>query len=207
MNKNALPLRLGSAALAALAGLTPLAPLAAIDFTPRTEEINFPDGSSIERRYFVDGNKFYLINLAPNSELTGDSGVARFQFRDLRGATAQMRASPDYYSFAEDHLDALLRLAESFAPPGTTPDGEWESTSNFLHLPHLPNHGLSRSYKLPGGTVRQSVVFINFTEKQQILLILTAFAEEFPKALERTTGIVGSLREITKAELQASPIN
>ncbi len=196
-----------------LSALLLAAPASGFDFTPKLEKISFADGSFIERPYFSDSGKSFILSVDHDTELSGNGGQALFRFRDLHGATLTLRDSPERLSFQgledsrEDALKAGREIAAKFAPPGTTPDEKWEEQSDPLHLPKRSSYSFARVYRLPGSAIHQAVIFVNLDEKQQVILVLTALGPEFEKARERTIRIFRSWREVPKAEIKRPPIS
>ncbi len=179
----------------------------ALDFTPRYYENTFPNGASLKKLYFADGNKKYTVNLDHDIEVSGDKGETLFRYRSLEGATFTLRGSPNSLSFDADGLDACRKMAESFAPSGSMAGGEWEELPNSIQRSNWQSYRFTRTYRLPGSTIRQSVAFVNAGQKHQFILVTTAFTAQFKEAAERTEEIARSWRELTDEDLSAPSFN
>jgi len=184
-------------------------PVPALDLTPHLHEIPFPDGSSLRRYYFIDGDTKYTIDTEHGTEVSASSGGAVFRYQDLPGASLVMQASPykPEIPFNAGSLGIYRQSAESFAPNGAKAEGEFEETLNPISQDGWTSYRFSRAYKLPGSTIRQSVIFLNLLPKQQIVLVTTAFSAEFGGAQSRTERVITSWRSISDQKLNTPEIN
>lgn len=184
-------------------------PASAFDLTPRTKEILVGDGGVIHRTYFQDGDARYTIYLDSETELTGDSGKATFQFKNLDGASFYLTQSPltPKTPFSTQGLAEYREAATAFAPLGAIEITEESETDAPYKINDWDSYRFAFTYKLPGESIKQSVTFLNLTPKHQLILVVTSFGHQFNPAEARAAAIMYSWRAVTNVELSAPGIN
>ncbi len=177
-------------------------PLCGLDLTPRYITPNATDG---QRIYFEDGeNDPVTFRLTPATTITGSGGEATLQFNDLQGATLLLRDSPlqPDVAFSEETLETYRAIARQFAPAG-----HLKILKETVKLDVMAHHQwnasiLTTTYELPGSEVTQAVTFVNYTPKQQIVMVLSAFSEEFEQAQKQMNRLMNTWSTLSKERLE-----
>ncbi len=170
----------------------------ALDLAPRyvtrvtaTESLRIP--------YFVDGSAKYTVYLPNAMTFYEDQGGTAFLFDQLEGATLVMKASLLSPSVPFSKEDVYGKQAlQTFSEPAQ--DIVRQTGGVSLSLPGAENLTLVYDYKLPGRRFVQAVSFVNYSREQQIMLIVTAPADCFEKALSLSTEMLSSWRAVKPGE-------
>ena len=187
-------LRILVCALAVSLGLFPPT-VSAFDFTPRL----------LERRggfptryvpYFLNEGKRYTSLLPNDATLSGDSTAATYFFPKMEGATLKLMNSP--LSPDLPFQDAIIPKYQEVALK-TVP----RLAENISVAPHMLTQGRSRdqrdlnfsvTYVLGGKSMVQQVRFINFTPKNQFLIVAISTENVSARALPILQSVASSFR-------------
>ena len=180
----------------------------ALELTPHFSA-RYAAGVAIFRPYFVDGIRKFTVTLPADTDVwDGDGGVV-FRFKKMDQAFLALRKSPltperpfDGQS-AEAYRDAALRSV----PSGATNLVIESEIFDPFPINQWKSHGVIVSYHNSGWAVRQCVVFLNFSGKQQILFITSALEKSFDEALALSWGIIRSWRTMVPGEDLSTPEN
>lgn len=179
----------------------------ALDLTPLVAHRTM-NNISFDCPYFLDGKTRYAVNLPTETTVSGEKGVAHFSFTTLEGATFVMKTSPckPETPFAGAELEAYQKLALSLAPAGSSEAVIEKETQDPLTINGWTSHGFTVSSHLPGTRLLQEIVFLNFSSSEQIILITTAGAQQFPRAVGKSSEIINSFRKLRPNEDLTAPV-
>lgn len=176
--------------------------LCGLDLTPRYIT---PTGTDAQRLYFENGESDPVtLRLTSTTTITGGGGEATLQFNDLQGASLLLRNSPlqPDVAFSEETLETYRAVARQFAPEGHLKILK-ESVALDVTAHHQWNASiLTTTYELPGNEITQSVTFVNYTPKQQIVMVLSAFSEEFEQAEKRMDRVMSTWSTLSRDDLE-----
>ncbi|HWL52942.1 MAG TPA: hypothetical protein VNQ90_10935 [Chthoniobacteraceae bacterium] len=194
------------ALLAVALGALPIASSQAdLDLTPRYATSDHPAQDDFQRLYFSNGDEEpVIIKPDHHTTVTGGSGETTLQFNNLQGASLLLRNSPlrPDLSFSEANLETYRATARQFAPQGQLKVVK-ESEEIDISLKNIWDASVfTTTYALPGSEVTQSVTFINYTPKQQIVLVLSAFSNEFEDAQSRMDQILRTWSSMSPERLR-----
>jgi len=180
-------------------------PATTLDFTPR--RAGDPDGFS--RIYFNDGGKKYTVSLPYNTDVSGSRFEVTFRFENLRTSSFTLKLSPHSpeQPFDEENLPAYRQTAATLAPPGMQAPPAQEEKENPLAGNGWTSHRIISTYQLPGNNIRQSITFLNLTPTQQIIVIVTAFENEFERTSQQGEALLHSWRSLPEGELATPSLN
>ncbi|MCX6966224.1 MAG: hypothetical protein NTZ46_00315 [Verrucomicrobia bacterium] len=176
-----------------------------LDLTPRFVT-RITRAQSENMPYFVEGDTRYSMELPLGVTASRGEGAAAFHFRDLDG-TLTMKPSPfkPDEPFSGSALDAYRKVALGFVPAGATDISIKAEAPNPLTFHGWTSHRFTVAYQLPGRSHLQSVTFLNFSAKQQILLISDAPTNEFERVERLVMDIMGAWRTLRPGESIAVP--
>lgn len=176
-----------------------------LDLTPRYAASDHPGQGDFQRLYFANGDEDPVI-IKPDAEttVTGGNGETTLQFNDLQGASLLLRTSPlrPDFLFNEENAETYRTTARQFAPQGHVKIVKEEEALNISLRNRWNASVFTTTYALPGSEVTQSVTFINYTPQQQIILILSAFGNEFEEAQGRMDQILRSWSTLSSERLR-----
>ena len=156
--------------------------------------------------YFVEGDTKYSLELPRGVSASRGEGEAIFIFRDFDG-TLTMRPSPFKPDdpFSGPALEAYRKAALGFVPSGATGISIKQETPNPLTFNGWTSHRFTVAYQLPGRSFLLSVTFLNFSAKQQILLITSAPTNHFERVEALTLTMMNAWRMLRPGESIAVP--
>ena len=189
-----------------LAFLTPLAAVicagtaAALDLTPHyvTTQV---EGPPVRRPCFVDGDKKFAVTVDSETELTGYDGSAIFNFTKFPRAVMRLGQSPLKPSavFEGQTLDRYRAAAAQLLLQGAEQPVLESEVTNVLPINHWTSHRFVFVYKFTGAPMRESVTFLNFDEKQQIVMQIRSRDADFAKITARAEDIIRRWHEVDPA--------
>ena len=156
--------------------------------------------------YFLDGDTRYSAELPRGVSASQGEGTAIFNYQYLEGSLT-MRPSPfkPDVLFGGPALEAYRKVALGFVPAGATDASIQQENPNPLTFNGWTSHRFTIGYQLPGRSFLQSVTFLNFSDRQQIVLITCAPRKNFEKAEALTDEIMGRWRKLRPGENIAFP--
>ena len=171
-----------------------------LDLTPRFEtRITGTQSENIP--YFVEGDTRYAMEIPLGVTASRDEGEAVFHFRDL-GGTLTMKPSPFNPDdpFSGPALETYRKAALGFVPAGATDISIKAEAPNPLTFHGWSSHCFTVAYQLPGRRFLQSVTFLNFSARQQILLVASAPADHFIRVEALVLEMMGAWRTLRPGE-------
>lgn len=173
----------------------------AVDLTPHYLDI--ANGSVADRvLYFNDGTKKIGVTLDRETEVVAEAGSVSFFFTTLPGTNLNIRESTltTEVPFSDKSLE-LYRSAALLLVPKGIKDAKIESEESDP-IPVNNWHSYRFVFAYYTGTVaaKRSVTFLNVSEKQQLILVVTATAQNFAAAAVRSHQIICSWHELQPSE-------
>ena len=189
-----------------LAWLLAVAASSAVDLTPHFVTRGTGEGA-IQVPYFLEGETRYSLQIPPGVRTLGGAGEVTFYFNELDGASFTMKASPfkPDVPFTGPSLETYRQALSRFLPPGAQAPTPKSEDPDPLPGRGWAGHRFTLDYKLPGRAFVQSVTYLNFSDRQQIVLIITAPAPLFQKAEEISLRMMNSWRDLSPHEDLAVP--
>ncbi len=172
----------------------------ALDLTPR-EIPAAHDGPPVKRYFFQDRDKRVVFRVDTNMSVSGENNMAMFQFRDLPGAEMKLIPSPRHpdLPFDEKGLDDYRAVARGLVPANATQVEFIEERAEAIPINGWTSYEFVFIYNRAGSPCRHSITFLNYTDKQQILVQVSAHGEDFDKAYARGYHVLNSLSEMQSA--------
>ncbi len=171
-----------------------------LDLTPRfvtritgTQSENIP--------YFVEGDTRFAMELPLGVTASRDEGEAVFHFRDVEGTLA-MKPSPFKPDdpFNGPALEAYRKATLKFVPLGATDISIKAEVPNPLTFHGWTSYRFTVAWQVPGRSFLQSVTFLNFSARQQILLIASAPVDQFARMEALVLEMMGAWRTLRPGE-------
>jgi len=176
----------------------------AMDFTPVRSE----NSQGFLRAILVDGSTRYVANLAPGTSMTGGSAKAVFLLSEPQGASFSLGKSPltPEVPFSEEGIGkyraaALALIAASAAKVTIVKEEPDAFTANGW-----ANYRFTLSFVLPGRRFVQQVAFVNFSAKEQWVLVTVSPEKDIAVAQDRCMAFFGSLHPLGQREDLAAPV-
>ncbi len=176
----------------------------ALNLTPQYAEATSPNGSLLRRLYFLDGKEKLVAFPDAETTVMPEEGGVLFAFNDLQGATLLMRPSPHpkgAQPFDVSTVQGYRQTAQSLAPSGAERVSEARERPQAVMSGEWDSFGFLSDYALPGTRITQLVAFVNWKDGTQFVVVLSAYTDDFPKAQERVTRLLNTLRLMTDQEL------
>ena len=177
----------------------------ALDLTPRFVT-RVTDNQSELIPYFTDGDTKYSMEMPRGVSASQDDGNVVFRFRDLDGKLT-IKPSPLKPSdlFSGSTLETYRKEALALVPPQATDVVLKQEASNPLSFNGWASYRVTYGYKFPGRTFLLSATFLNFSEKQQILLVTTGTPSDFERIESLSYHLLGAWRQLRPGESIAVP--
>ena len=169
---------------------------AALDLTPNEIKAS-NDGPPAKRYFFRDADKRLTFRIDDKMSVSGGSGAIAFLFQDINGAIFKMAHSPlgAAVPFDEKNLPAYLNAARSFVPADATEVKMDAEVNNPISINRWTSHQYSFSYKLFGFAHRRSIIFLNYSEAEQLVLEVSAGAADYEKTYARGYRVLNSISD------------
>lgn len=159
--------------------------------------------------YFIDGQTKYTLGLTRGMNVFDENGAARFFFDAAEGGSLLIKTSPlSPASVTFDNIEVYHKHALGILPEGAQEVELQKDRPLSLSLPGKQSLGMTYAYKLPGRRFIQGISFVNFSDTQQIILVVTSPAEMFEQTVALSTKVLQSWRTVGKEEdLSGVPVN
>ncbi|MCE9610732.1 MAG: hypothetical protein K8R23_11110 [Chthoniobacter sp.] len=182
-----------------LLGLT--AGAAALDLTPHVVTTLVGD-YEVRRVCFLDGEKKYAVTLDGETELTGHSGAAIFNFTKFPRAVMRVTPSPlkPEVGFEGETLDQYRTAATELLLRGAEQPVLEKEDADVLPVNHWTSRRFTFVYRFVGTAMRESVTFLNFDGKQQFVLQTRALEKDFAAVAARADDIFRRWHEFRPQE-------
>jgi hypothetical protein len=172
----------------------------ALDLTPHETTVT-NDGPPVKRYFFQDGNKRLSFRIDKKMTVIGASDSAAFRFNDIRNAGMKLSKSQSnpQVPFDQKNLEPYRSAARSFVPANATDVQFEEEKPNAIAINGWVSQQFILNYKLFGFPYRCSVTFLNYSEKEQIVLDVRAPAADYEKTYLRGYRMLNSLSDLPAA--------
>jgi hypothetical protein len=188
-------------ALALLAVIVAV-PALALDLTPRFVTVQ-ADGVAVSRPYFQDGGKKFAVTLDTETEVAAIEGGVIFRFTKLR--QADMRLLPSSFDvstrFEGESLARYETAARAMLPAAARDVTVEERTVNPWPINDWEGFRVTFSYRSAAGAIRESIVFLNITPAQQVVVRIASPAKDFPDASQRAFDTIRRWHEVDEASV------
>ena len=176
----------------------------AIDLTPHVTE----NAQGFLRAVFVDGKTRYVVNLPPKTAVTGGAAKTQFVLSELEGAAFSIAISPmaPDVPFREPDLETYRKMALALAGPPERKATVKKEEDGPIAINGWTSYRFIVTFTLPGRRILQSVTFLNFSPKEQWLLVITAPEKYFEEADARSSSIIRSWRKLDASEDLSAPV-
>jgi len=174
---------------------------AALDLTPQIVTTLVGD-YEVRRACFLDGSKKYAVTLDGETELTGHSGTAIFNFSKFPRAVMRVTHSPlkPEVVFEGETLDEYRTAATGLLPRGAEQPVLEKEDADVLPVNQWTSRRFTFVYRFIGTAMRESVTFLNFDGKQQLVLQTRALAADFAAVSARADDIIRRWHEFRPQE-------
>jgi hypothetical protein len=169
----------------------------ALDLTPHEIAMS-NDGPPIKRYYFEDASKRVTFRMDNQMTVNGTPESAAFRFSDLKssGMTLSKSSMKPEVRFEQKNLAPYRSVARGFVPQNAT-DVQLESeTADAVAINGWTSQQFLFTYNLFGFPYRRSVTFINYNEKEQIVVDISGAAVDYEKSYMRSYRVLNSLSDL-----------
>jgi hypothetical protein len=168
----------------------------ALDLTPHEASVT-NDGPPVKRYFFQDGDKRLAFRIDNKMTVSGGNESAAFRFSDTRNAGMKLSKSPStpQVSFDQKNLESYRMAARTFIPVNATGVQVEEEKPNAIAINGWVSQQFIFKYDLFGVPYRSSVTFLNYSEKQQIVVDVTAPAPDYEKTYFRGYRVLNSISD------------
>ena len=180
-----------------LAGVAFAGVTSAIDLTP-SFVTTVVDGIPIRRPCFADGDKRYAVTVDGETELTGYEGAALFNFSKFPRAVMRLGPSPlkPDIVFSGEVLERYRKVAAQLLLKGAEQIRLESETADVLLINDWVTYRMVFTYTFTGAPMRESVTFLNFDQKQQIVLQIRSREADFVAVTARGEDIIRRWHEV-----------
>jgi hypothetical protein len=188
------------------AGLLAVTTCQAIDLTPHFVT-RVTGAGSLRIPFFLEGTTRYTFDLPQDVTISEEAGGVSFVFNRLEGASFIIKPSP-FTPAQEFGAPGFEKQALASLPPGADEILSQPGKATPLSFTGAKFQGFAYSFRLPGRRFIQAVSFVNYSNDQQVMLIVTATAGGFDQALSISNQMLHSWRKVLPGEdLSAIPAN
>lgn len=185
--------------LAILVAAPPLASVYALDLTPH-ELTGQKDIVTAGRYFFQDSFRRMGFRLDSQMSVSGSGDSVGFQFADIKNAAMKIVRSsktPDV-AFEEKNAEVYRQLARAFVP-GHAEEVVLEfEKANAIAINDWTSYQYTFTYKLFGFPYRRTISFLNYSDKEQFVVDVSAPAPDFDRAYWRGYSVLNSLSEMQR---------
>lgn len=170
----------------------------AIDLTPH-EVATSNDGPPGKRYFFQDASKRLGFRMDDKMTASGANDSASFRFSDLQTATMKLLKSPLKPELLLDsrNAESFQTTARTFLPRDAKEVRMEEDKPGAIAINGWTSRQFIFSYTMFSIPYRRSITFLNYSEKEQIILDIGAAASDYQKAYVRGYRVLNSLSELT----------
>jgi hypothetical protein len=170
----------------------------ALDLTPH-EMALANDGPPIRRYFFQDANKRLGFRMDDKMTTSGASDSAVFRFNDIKTAAMKLSKSPmkPEVLFDEKNLESYRAAARTFLPSDAKDVRIEEEKADAIAINGWTSRQFVFTFSLFSIPYRRSITFLNYSEKEQIILDIGAAASDYEKTFLRGYRVLNSLSELT----------
>lgn len=170
----------------------------ALDLTPH-EVALANDGPPMRRYFFQDANKRLGFRMDDKMTASGATDSAVFRFNDIKTAAMKLSKSqmkPEML-FDEKNLESYRAVARTFLPSDAKDVRIESEKADAIAINGWTSRQFVFTYILFSIPSRRSITFLNYSEKEQIILDIGAAASDYERAYFRGYRVLNSLSELT----------
>jgi hypothetical protein len=174
-----------------------------VNLTPNAASINM-GGFFLHRLQFVDGDKKYCMTLDSDAEVSAATGGTQVRFKGIPGASVSFVASPlkPTLTFDGENLVRYQRAAAGLLPASAESVVQDEAVSSPESIGGGASYRFVFSYKIAGVPMRESIMFVNISAGQQIVVKAGSFLKDFEAASSRAVNMIRDWHLLRPAEEQ-----
>lgn len=196
--------------LSLIAGLASLAisnaPCDTLDLTPQKFVHGIEDGTG--HYYFKDNARKLKVSFRVDCEtaVEGQSSSLHFRFTNTDSADMKVSTSPlgPGLLFDEKGLEQYRQAAQACLPAGSTEVVLEQETPDVVPINSWSSYQFVFKYLLYGARFRKSVTFLNYSEKDQVVMSVGAQPKDYQDTYDRSFRILNSFHEILPNEPRLS---
>lgn len=172
----------------------------ALDLTPHEITVT-SDGPPVKRYFFQDGDKRLAFRIDNKMTVSGSHESAVFRFGDLRNAGMKLSRSQSnpQTPFNQKSLESYRTVARSLIPANAADIRVEEEKPDAITINGWGSQQFVFTYHLFGFPYRGSVTFLNYSEKEQIVLDVSAPAPDYEKTYLRGYRVLNSISDLLPA--------
>ncbi|MEO7931850.1 MAG: hypothetical protein ABIT76_01700 [Chthoniobacterales bacterium] len=166
------------------------------DFTPQSA-VTFVDGPAQRHYSLLNDTRKVNFRIDGTTKVSGDAGKAEFIFTDLANATLKIALSPlnEKKPAFQGNIPVYLEAARKLLPEGSTEIIMASEADNVFPINQWTSHQFVFQYGYFGRPFRTSVTFLNYSAKDQWIVVLSAGPNEFEGAGHRTSRLLNTFLE------------
>lgn len=170
----------------------------ALDLTPH--EIALPnDGPPIKRYFFQDSNRRLGFRIDDKMTASGANESATFRYNDIKTAAMKLSKSqlkPEVL-FDEKNLEFYRAAARTLLPPDAKDARLEEEKAAAIAINGWTSRQFIFAYTLFSVPYRRSITFLNYSDKEQLILDIGAAASDYEKTYFRGYRVLNSFSDLT----------
>ncbi len=168
----------------------------ALDLTPH-QIVAAADAPSVKRYFFQDADKRMTFKIDNRTMVNGSPDSAAFSFSDITGMSMKLVRSAlnPQISFDGKGLESYRTAANAFLPSHAENVKLDETKANAIAINGWTSYEFVFTYNLSGMPYRRSITFLNYSEKEQLVLDISAPAADYTKTYFRGYRILNSLTD------------
>lgn len=168
--------------------------LHALNLTPNVV-MSDDEGPAMRRYFFEDEGKRLSFRVGASTNVNGSADAVAFRFDDLQRAAMKISHSSmnPGIPFDEKNLAAYRNSARALLGPEAANvqiDGE---ILNPIFINRWTSYQFRFTYEQFGMQHRRSITFLNYSEKEQLIIDVNAVAEDYAKGYARGYQVLNSM--------------
>jgi hypothetical protein len=185
----------------AVALLLAASPANALDLTPNPVVAGVYSNGHY---YFQATGKRVGFRLDADTEVSGNSGEADFRFKDVVSAAMKIVKSPltPEIGFDGQGLPRYRQAAQGNVPQGATEVALTEENPEVVPINEWHSHQYVFAYNFYGVAYRESVTFLCYSAKEQLMIVVTARPNDYARIYRRSYLVLNSFYEILPGDEQ-----
>lgn len=174
-----------------------------IDLTPRLRATAFGDANNGWVQ-FIDGDIKWAVALDSDAQISAGEGGAVLRFGNIPKATVAIKRSSlaPKVAFDAEGLVHYQKAAVQMLPPGIMNLVQDETVADAESINKGRSYRFTFTYDIAGEKMRESIIFLNLDERQQIVVHTGAYLKDFEATAARATSFIRGWHKTSKAEEQ-----
>ncbi len=170
--------------------------LQALNLTPN-EIPSAVEGPQIKRYFFEDQGKRLTFRVDRTTYVSGTSDGVAFRFDDLQRAAMKISRSQTTAGipFDEKNLASYRTTARALLPPTAANVQIEAETPNPISINHWTSHQFLFTFEQFGQQFRRSITFLNYSDKEQLIVDVSAVGEDYAKTYGRGYRVLNSITD------------